>query len=153
MSSNTKKEKFGIQKMAVHIWKFYRMRAHFPTLRLAQLSEWWAIAFLYLIKSCKHKIRAKSKRFLQQPVSDFWCDHFHFKDSAHPRKKHIWKANAGICSWSMQFALFLYYYGQVMNKTELCDKSISMDSNYTCGTKFNSETVLFWIMASSSYRW
>jgi len=116
--------KFGIQKMAVHIWKFLRMRPqHFPTLRLAQLSGMMSHSIPLFDQILQAQDTSEVRRFLQQPVSDFWCDHFHFKDSAHPKKiKHIGKQMQDLLLINAVCPV-LYYYGQVMNKTELCDKA------------------------------
>ena len=118
------KNKFELQPMSGHLWKFSRMRpSNFPTIRIAQFA-----ALIYKSSALMSTIiEAKSfldvKKYFEIEVSDYWKNHYVFEKESAKRVKRIGDfafQNIIINSITPFFAL----YAKVQNQPAYSEKAI-----------------------------
>ncbi|RQO31200.1 DUF2851 domain-containing protein [Taibaiella sp. KBW10] len=87
------KQKYQLQAVPKHIWKFSRMRpAHFPTIRLAQLAMLLHKSHDLFSKMITAKDNLEIEALLYTEVSTYWQDHYTFEKPAKRTQKHMGKS-------------------------------------------------------------
>src|SRR4030095_12715930 len=121
------KIKYGINPMPALRWNFMRMRpVHFPTIRLAQLAQ--IIADMPLFISLLEEIDTPEewiKKFMVEPVNDYWLDHYHFKSTSTFVHKRLGKDTA-ISLVINLVAPFMFVYGKMQGRTMLKERAIQL---------------------------
>ena len=150
---NFLKEKFKLQPIESHLWKFARMRPpNFPTIRLAQFAQ--------LIFHSSHlfsKVLATTnykdlQKLFAISTSDYWKTHFVFDKVTSATEKHLGKSSIENILINT-LAPFLFYYGQQKNETHQTDKALQWLEQ--CSPE-NNVTIKGWnalnIKANSAYQ-
>ncbi len=84
------KQKFKLNSIDKHLWKFLRMRPHnFPTIRLAQFANLIYHSSHLFSKIINTEKYNDLKKLMEIEVSDYWQTHFNFDKSSNKRLKHL----------------------------------------------------------------
>jgi hypothetical protein len=121
------KKKYGLSIIPALQWKFLRMRpAHFPTIRIAQLSV--------IISRTRHfipfitedvSIKSWMHLFNVSPADAYWENHYHFKSASPPSHKTLGKETA-IGLLINLVAPFMFFYGKMQGPSILKEKAVSL---------------------------
>jgi hypothetical protein len=121
------RKKFGLRPMPALQWKFMRMRpAHFPTIRIAQLSA-MIISMEYFVSYLENQMTAGDwiKLFSVTPADAFWDTHYHFTAITPPTIKHLGRQSAMTLVINV-VAPVMFVYGKHQGKTALKERAINL---------------------------
>ncbi len=121
------KIKYRLQPMPALRWKFMRMRpVHFPTIRLAQLAR--IIGGIPQFISLLTELTSPDewmKRFMVEPVHEYWLDHYHFKNPSPPVNKRLGRDTAVSLLINL-VAPFMFVYGKMQGLQSLKERAIQL---------------------------
>ena len=124
---NFLRKKYGLSVIPSLQWRFMRMRpAHFPTVRIAQLSKLISGTMHFVTLLTEVKDAYKWLDLLQvKPHDAFWDDHYHFKSVAPPSIKKLGKGSALAIIINV-VAPFMFYYGRKQGVEDLQDRAVQI---------------------------
>lgn len=124
---NFLKAKYGLSVIPSLQWKFMRMRpAHFPTLRIAQLSKLISgtMQFITLLTEVT-EVSTWLELLQVKPHDPFWNDHYHFKETAPSGEKRMGKESA-VAIMINVVVPFMFFYGRMQGMEKLPGTAIQM---------------------------
>lgn len=118
------KNKFSLQPMSGHLWKFSRLRpSNFPTLRLAQFAVLIHNSRALMSKIIEAKKIEDVNQYFELKVSDYWQNHYVFLKESVRKDKGF-----GIIAFQNiivnTIAPFFALYARIQSKPEYAEKAI-----------------------------
>lgn len=116
--------KYQLQPLSGQLWKFARMRpGNFPTIRLAQFAAliYQSTALMSKVLECD---TIQQLHVLFHPVlSDYWVNHYQFGKITDDKIKTFGDEAFQLVAINSVIP-FMFYYGKMLGKPEICDKAI-----------------------------
>jgi len=119
------KNKFNLQPMSGHLWKFSKLRpSNFPTVRLAQFAALIHNSNALMSKIIEAENFSEVKKYFDVEASGYWQNHYVFeKTSAHRNKKFGDTAFQNIVINTI--APFFALYGSLKNNPHYTQKALN----------------------------
>jgi hypothetical protein len=118
------KNKFNLQPMSGHLWKFSKLRpSNFPTIRLAEFAALIHKSNALMSRIIEAKNFTELKQYFELEVSPYWHNHYVFEKESPQKIKHFGETafdNIIINSIAPFFAL----YARLKNQTAYAEKSL-----------------------------
>lgn len=124
---NFLKKKYNLTVIPSLQWKFMRMRpAHFPTVRIAQLSVIISKTLHFIDLLNQFKSTAEwINFFIVKPHHEFWDTHYHFKSESPYSEKRMGIETA--ISLLINLVMpFMFFYGKEQGVLHLKDRALQM---------------------------
>ena len=121
---NFLKNKFRLNPMDHHMWKFLRLRPrNFPTIRLAQFAALIYNSNRLFSKVIECDSIAQLRKYFNVETSDYWNNHFIFGKESNKEVKSIGDSAFNIIVINTIIP-FLFAFGQYKGKEELKERTI-----------------------------
>ncbi len=118
--------KYTLTPLPAGQWKFFRLRpASFPTVRLAQLAALLHRSAQLFSELLDARNTAETERLFEAGVSPYWLSHFRFDKTSVHRAKPLSREFVHLLLINT-VAPFLFHYGQVKHKADLCDRALQL---------------------------
>lgn len=118
------KQKYSLQPIETHLWKFARMRpASLPTIRIAQFAMLIHKTSGLLSKIVDCKSIGDIKKFFDLGVSEYWLTHYIFGKETINKRKNIGQLALSTIIINA-FVPFIFHYGKSVGKSQLADTAI-----------------------------
>jgi len=121
------KQKFSLQPMDVHVWKFLRLRPqNFPHIRIAQLAMMYYRQGLNLSKLLHATTTDEVKALLSTHVSDYWQTHYTFNSvRSAPMNKRLSDLSLELLIINSVVPM-LFCYGRYMNDEAITERGVQL---------------------------
>lgn len=117
------KQKFSLQPIEKHLWKFLRLRpANFPTIRIAQLAQLIYNSTGLFSKIIQAESIAEIEKLFQISTSPYWETHYTFGNESKKRTKSFGKT-AFYSTIINTIIPFLFVYGDAIGDESMKDKA------------------------------
>jgi hypothetical protein len=119
------KQKFQLQPIEVHLWKFLRLRpANFPTIRLAQFARLLHSAVHLFSKIMDTEDLNTLVAYFDIALEGYWEDHYVFDKPSKKIKKHLGKNTIDLLLINTVVP-FIFLYGKHKNEDKVQDRALA----------------------------
>lgn len=118
--------KFSLVPMQENMWRYMRLRPHnFPTVRLSQLANLYHKGHLNFSLLLEAQSLGDFHALLSAQATPYWCTHFRFGRESKTQQKQLRQNSLDLLCINTAAPL-LFAYGQLHNKSEICDRAFNL---------------------------
>ncbi len=119
------KQKFKLQPIRNHLWKFLRLRpGNFPTIRIAQFAQLIHTSSHLFSKVLEAETVSSLKKLMNVDTSEYWQTHYRFNKPSTKKIKALGE-NASDVIIINTIVPFLFVYGKERGEEQYCERTLS----------------------------